>query len=188
MNATIQTIQRRRSIRAYKPDQIDQGTLDLILEAGSYAPSAMNQQSWHFTVIRNGAILEKLEASCKTVFMESNSEALRDIARRKDFSVFYSAPVLVIITGDTAALAPQYDCTLAMQNMMLAAASLDIGSCWMHSVMMFYETEKGKSIFRDLGVVFPEGHKPYAAAVFGYNALSLPEPEPRKSGKVTILD
>ncbi len=187
MNDTINTILKRRSIRVYKSGQLDGESLEMILEAGRYAPSAMNQQSWHFTVIQNRSLLEKLEASCKTVFLESDVEALREVARRDDFSVFYHAPALVIVTGDSTALAPQYDCTLAMQNMMLAAASLDIGSCWMHSVMMLFATEKGKSVFRDLGIVFPERHIPYAAAVFGYRAVPLPEPEPRKSGSTTII-
>lgn len=187
MNETISTILKRRSVRAYKPDQVDEGSLELILEAGRYAPSAMNQQPWHFTVIQNRSLLKKLEAACKTVFMESDVEALRNVARRDDFSVFYHAPALVIVTGDSAALAPQYDCTLAMQNMMLAAASLDIGSCWMHAVMMFYATEKGKELFRELGIVFPERHEPYAAAVFGYSTVPLPEPQPRKPDSVTIM-
>ena len=188
MNETIQTILGRRSIRAYKPEQLDQGSLEMILDAGRYAPSAMNQQPWHFTVIQSRVLLEKLETACKAVFMESDIEALREIARRDGFSVFYHAPALIVVTGDSAALAPQYDCTLAMQNMMLAAASLGIGSCWMHSVMMFYATEKGKELFQELGIVFPQGHEPFASAVFGYSAVPLPEPEPRKSGSVTIMD
>lgn len=187
MNETISTIFKRRSIRAYRPDEVDGDALELILEAGRYAPSAMNQQPWHFTVVKDRAVLEKLDASCKAVFLESEVEALREVARRDGFSVFYHAPLLIIVTGDSNALAPQYDCTLAMQNMMLAAASLDIGSCWTHSVMMFYATEKGVAVFRELGIVFPEKHNPYSAAVFGYRAVPLPEPEPRKPANVTII-
>ncbi|WP_294347210.1 nitroreductase family protein [Prosthecochloris sp.] len=186
-NETIDTILKRRSVRVFKPDQVDKDSLELILEAGKYAPSAMNQQPWHFTVIRNRALLDKLDVCCKTVFLESDVEALREVARRDDFSVFYHAPILIVVTGDPGALAPQYDCTLAMQNMMLAAASMDIGSCWMHSIMMFHATEKGRAVFRELGIVFPEGYSPYAAAVFGYSAVPLPEPEPRKPDSVTII-
>ena len=184
---TIQTILNRRSIRSYKPDRLDSESLDLIVKAGTYAPSAMNQQSWHITIIQNRSLLDRLEASCKSVFLESDVEALREVAAREDFSVFYHAPALVIVTGDTNALAPQYDCTLAMQNMLLAAASLDIGSCWTHSVMMFHATEKGNALFNELGIVFSENYKPYAAAVFGYSASPVPEPEPRKSGCVTLM-
>ena len=188
MNETIRTILRRRSVRAYRPDQIERVSLDLILDAGAYAPSAMNQQPWHFTVVQDRELLQRLETSCRTVFLESPVEALRKVAERDDFRVFYNAPTLIIVTGDSEALAPLYDCTLAMQNMMLAAASLEIGSCWMHSVMMFHETQKGKALFREMGIVFPERHEPYAAAVFGYGSGALPEPEPRKTGSVTILE
>lgn len=187
MNETIRTILERRSIRAYKPDQLDETSIGQIVEAGRHAPSAMNQQSWHFTVIRDRTLLEALEIACKKVFLESDIEALRDVAGRPDFSVFYHAPVLFIVTGDTGALAPQYDCTLAMENMMLAAASLGISSCWMHSIMMLYSTEKGKAVFSDLGIAFPERHEPFAAAVFGYSAIPLPDAAPRKEGDVTFI-
>ncbi len=187
MNETIRTILERRSIRTYKTDIPDEKIVGQILEAGRYAPSAMNQQSWHFTVIRDRTLLEALDIACKKVFLESDVEALREVAARPDFSVFYQAPVLVIVSGDNTALAPRYDCTLAMENMLLAAASLDISSCWMHSIMMLYSTEKGKAVFRDLGITFPERHEPYAAAVFGYSAVALPDAEPRKEGDVTFI-
>jgi len=187
MNDTIRTILDRRSIRAYRSGQIESEELDLILEAGRYAPSAMNQQSWHFTVVRDRELLDRLESSLRTVFLESGIEALRKVAERDDFRVFYNAPMLIIVTGDSTALAPSYDCTLAMENMMLAAASLGIGSCWMHAVMMCCATQKGRKLFNELGLVFPENHEPYAAAVFGYRAAPLPPPEPRKPDAVTII-
>lgn len=158
MNETLTTILRRRSVRVYRPDAVAQAELDRMLEAGRYAPSAMNQQPWHFTAIRNPELLRKLEESCKNAFVESNVEALREVAKQEGFSVFYKAPLMVIISGDPGAIAAQYDCTLAMENTMLAAASFGIGSCWTHAVMMFHATEKGKAVFRELGVIFPEGY------------------------------
>jgi nitroreductase len=188
MNETISTILRRRSVRVYRPDPVGQVELDQMLEAGRYAPSAMNQQPWHFTAIRNLPLLQKLEENCKSAFLESTVESLREVAKQEGFSVFYNAPLMVIISGDPGALAAQYDCTLAMENMMLAAASLGIGSCWTHAVMMFNATEKGKAIFREIGVNFPEGYQPYAAAVFGWPAEPYPETPPKKADCVTILD
>ncbi len=141
MNETISTILKRRSVRAYRPDPVGQPELDLMLEAARHAPSAMNQQPWHFTVIRN-----------------------------------------------PEALAAQYDCTLAMENMMLAGTSLGLGSCWTNAIMMYYATEKGKAIFRKLGVSFPEGYQPYAAAAFGYPATPWPDAPPKKSDCVTFMD
>jgi nitroreductase len=188
MNETIATILKRRSVRVFRPDPVGQTELGLMLEAGRYAPSAMNQQPWHFTAIRNPELLGKLEENCKSAFLESNVEALREVAKQEGFSVFYHAPLMVIISGDPGAIAAQYDCTLAMENMMIAATSLGIGSCWTHAVMMFNSTDKGKAIFRQLGLNFPEGHQPYAAAVFGYPAEPYPEAPPKNAECVTIMD
>jgi len=188
MNETISTILGRRSVRVYMPEPVGQAELEEMLEAGRYAPSAMNQQPWHFTVIRNPELLRKLEESCKSAFLDSNVEALREVAQQEGFRVFYHAPMLIIISGDPGALAAQYDCTLAMENVMLAAASLGIGSCWTHAVMMFHATEKGRDIFRELGVIFPEGYLPYAAAVFGRPAEPGPEAPPKNADCVTIMD
>lgn len=187
MNQTIATILRRRSVRSYRQEPIGKAELELILEAGRYAPTAMNQQAWHFTVIRDTGLLVKLENVCRSAFLESNIEALREVAKQEGFSVFYNAPVQIIVSGDVNAISPQYECTLAMENMMLAAASQDIASCWTHAVMMFHATEKGKAMFRELGIRFPENHEPYAAAVFGYPAGPLPEAPPRTQDCVTII-
>lgn len=188
MNETISTILRRRSVRSYRHDPVGQVELDLLLEVGRHAPTAMNQQLWHFTAISNPELLQKLEKSCKIAFLESSVEALREVARQEGFSVFYNAPLMVIISGDPGALAAQYDCTLAMENMMVAATSLGLGSCWTHAVMMFNSTEKGKAVFRELGVTVPVGYQPYAAAVFGWPAEPFPETPPKKTDCVTIMD
>lgn len=187
MNQTISSILKRRSVRSYRPEPFGQEELDLILESGRYAPTAMNQQPWHFTVIRDGEFLGKLELRCRSAFLESGNDALREVASQEGFSVFYRAPVMIIVSADSAALAPQYDSTLAMGNMMVAAASLGIGSCWTHAVMMYYSTAKGKEAFRELGLVFPENHEPYAAAAFGYAEGPWPEVPPRRADCITII-
>jgi len=174
-------------VRSYRPEPVGRVELDLLLEAGCHAPTAMNQQPWHFTAISNPELLQQLEKNCKTAFLESSVDALREVARQEGFSVFYNAPLMVIISGDPKALAAQYDCTLAMENMMVAATSLGLGSCWTHAVMMFNSTEKGKAIFRELGVTVPEGYLPYAAAVFGWPAEPFPETPPKKTDCVTII-
>ena len=54
MNEVIRTILNRRSIRSYLPDPIPQETMNTVIQAGLAAPSAMNQQSWHFVVLQGG--------------------------------------------------------------------------------------------------------------------------------------
>ncbi|MEI6846617.1 MAG: nitroreductase family protein [Chlorobiaceae bacterium] len=185
MNETIQTILKRRSIRAYEARQIAEDALQEILLAGQYAPTAMGQQPWHFTVVQNAEILEKLQVLCKNVFLTSDNEALRAVAAREGYHMFYHAPSLVIVSADCHAITPLQDCVLAMENMFLAAASLGIGSCWIHSVIQLYASAEGPSAFSSIGLTLPENHLPYAAGVFGYSVMPLPDAGPRKPGMVT---
>jgi nitroreductase len=187
MNETIQTIQRRRSIRAYENRPLLNDELEAILLAGQYAPTAMGQQPWHFTVVENQELLEALQRECKNVFLFSDNAALREAASNEGYHVFYHAPALVIISGDSCAIAPQQDCVLAMENMLLAATSLGIASCWVHSPIMLYQSAKGPEIFTNLGVNLPEGYHPHAAAVFGYSAIPWPNSVPRKAGTITRI-
>ena len=65
MNETIQTLLKRRSIRAYDATQIPDEDLELILQTGTYAPSGANTQPWHFSVVQNAELLEKLNSIIK---------------------------------------------------------------------------------------------------------------------------
>ena len=96
MNETIKTILGRRSIRAYQPRQIGEEELQNILLAGQYAPTAMGQQPWHFTVLQNSDLLEKLQVQCKSLFLHSDNENLRAVASREEYHVFHHAPTLLI--------------------------------------------------------------------------------------------
>ena len=187
MNETIKTILSRRSIRAYQPRQIDEHELQQILLAGQYAPTAMGEQPWHFTVLQNPDLLNKVEMLCKASFLNSDNATLREMANREGFQVFYNAPTLIIISGDHKAIAPLHDCVLAMENMLLAASSLGIGSCWVHSPMMVYGSPEGAASFNGIGLEFPDGYVPYAAAVFGYSSQPSPESGTRKPDTVKIV-
>jgi nitroreductase len=74
-----------------------------------------------------------------------------------------------------------------MANMLLAATSLGIGSCWVHSPMMVYGSADGAASLSKIGIDFPKGYEPYAAAVFGYSAQPLPKAGPRNSDTVTMI-
>ncbi len=187
MNDIIQAILTRRSVRAYQPRQIGEKDLQEILLAGQYAPTAMGDQLWHFTVEQNAELKEKLQLLCKASFKNSDIPSLRELSSRDDVHVFYHAPTLVIVSADSKAVAPLWDSVLAMENMLLAASSLGISSCWVHSPMIVYGTPEGPASLSSIGLNFPEGHVPYAAAVFGYSVQPLPEAAPRKPDTVTFL-
>jgi len=186
MNETIRTILNRRSIRSYKQEQIKDDDLQIILKAGLFAPSAMNQQSWHFTVVRSKEILQKINQTVRNNFLKSGDKRFEEMAKSETFNVFYNAPTLIIVSGDEKAIAPQCDCALAMENMFLAASSIGIGSCWIHAITHLSNTEEGKSLINALGV--PQGNKIFTSGAFGYSAVEAPSAAPRKENTVTILD
>lgn len=184
MNETIKTILSRRSIRAYKPQQLKDEELQDILQAGQYAPSAINQQPWMFTVVQNAEILGEINQACRDSFIKSGNPLFAERAKDDKFSVFYNAPTLILVSGDTKAVAPQIDCAVALENMFLAAASLNIGSCWIHAVITLINSPEGEGLKKKLGI--PEDYSAYACGCFGYKAMEA-EPAARKEYSIHII-
>lgn len=172
MNEVIQNILTRRSWRSYQSRQIDDEQLEAILQCGLYAPSAMNQQSWHFTVLQNRELIDKLTKGCQQMMGIQHDP-------------FYGAPTLVLVTGREGNIAPVADCALAMENMFLAAASLGIGSCWINCLGRYLATEPGKAFAREIGI--PEGYQGVGCVILGLPQGEAPQPKERATGTVNIL-
>lgn len=190
MNDTLSVIKSRRSIRQYSNGPLSSEDLLQILEAGQYAPSAMNEQPWHFTVITNKEVLSQLNAVCIDILSRSGSEAVQKRLSGKspsELNLFYHAPVLIVVSGDTAAIAPQADGALAMENMFLAAESLNIGSCWMHVLNHLFAVPEGKDFLIEQGII-PAGNTIVGSAVFGHKADKSPTAPPRKENTVSYID
>ena len=185
MNETLVNILGRRSIRKYKEDQISDEELELILEAGKYAPSAMNEQSWHFTVIQNKETFERLKQALKAAFLKSGERRFESAAKSENFNPFYNAPTLILVFCDENAVVPQNDGSLALGNMFLAAQSLGVASCWIHAVNYLFSSEEGIELKKELAV--PDGYVSVGSSVFGYNSGEVPSPLPRKDGTVNII-
>ena len=185
MNETLKTIMSRRSFRTYKPEQIKDEELQTILEAGRYAPSGGGTQPWHFTVIQKSDVLQKINVACREGMLKSGNKMFEERAKADNFSIFYHAPMLIIVSGDEKTITPQEDCTLALGNMFLAAESIGIGSCWIHALGMLLNAEAGNALKKELGIA--EGYKVYGAGAFGYKPAEHPSPAPRKEGTVTII-
>ncbi|EIW19794.1 MULTISPECIES: nitroreductase family protein [Pelosinus] len=185
MSEIVKAILQRRSIRNFKQEQIKDSELAVILEAGQFAPSARNEQSWHFTVIQNKDLLGKINEVLRTIFFNSGNPDFAERAKAENFSPFYHAPTLIIVSGNEKAIAPQHNGSLALGNLFLAAHALDIGSVWIHSLRSLFDIEEGRSLNRELGI--PEGYSIVASGAFGYNAGEKPTPAPRKEGTITII-
>ncbi len=186
MNEVINTILTRRSIRVYNTDKpIAQADLDLILKAGLYAPSGCNAQPWHFTVLQNKEIRHLLNVETKKELLKTTSQMFLNMAKNDKFDIFYNAPIAIIVSMDPLAEAPVSDCAAATQNMLLAAHSLGIGSCWVGLITYLFDSERGEAYRRLLNI--PDGYKPLHAAVFGYARMPKP-PAPFARRENTISD
>lgn len=177
MNETIETIRSRRSHRKYREEQIGEAELQAIVESAIYAPSAMNQQKWHFTVVQDRAMLDKMVRTLKENMVDSGNEMMARRAGDPGFNPFYNAPTIVLITADENAPFTQLDCGAAAENMALAAESQNIGSCLIAMSGFIFESENAGELKKELGV--PEDYKHILSVALGYKDNENP-PTPQK--------
>jgi nitroreductase len=185
INEVLATIKKRRSVRAFKEDQITDEELQTILAAARYAPSAGNQQLWHFTVIQDKQLLEQLNVSAKESAAQIDNEHVQQLAKNEKFNIFYGAPTVVLVSGKEDGMAIEADCAAATQNMLLAAESLGLGSCWVNLTLFAFAGEKGEQYKQQLGV--PAGYKPFSSAVLGYKKIEAVTAPHRKENLVNYL-
>lgn len=182
MNPILKTIQNRRSVRKYLPDQIKDDELKLIIEAGIYAPSGHNDQPWHFTIIQNKDLINLMSDESKKVMTELPVDWMANMGKNKELNLFYHAPTVIIVSGKKEATSPFADCCAAIQNMLIAAESMDIGSCWIGLARFFWETEEN---LKRLNI--PEGYEPYYGVTFGYKSSSNPQTPLRSKNIINYI-
>jgi len=192
----IQEIKKRRSIRKYKQTPVKKEVIEEIIQAGKYAPSAKDRQPWRFIVITDGDTIQDISRVIKReikkilkkrFFLKIKYPLLRDdtiirflatTAFAKEDLLFFNAPVLIFIVTENKLFNDQ-SCACCAQNMMLAAHSLSIGSCWVGFAQFLQENE---TWLRKIGV--PKDFHISAALIFGY-----PEGEPiRPSMRKPLAD
>lgn len=166
MNEVICAIEGRRSIRSYRTDPVPEEKLEAVVKAGLMAPSAMNQQSWHFVVI-SGKGAERYRTYC-----------IEKLGR----DPYYGAPAMILVFGKKDAIAPVCDGSLAIGNLLLAAKALGLGSCWIHCVNDLFKEEAAAA---EWGV--PAGYRPVGSVALGFPAGETPAAKPRKEGTVTRI-
>lgn len=185
VNETLKIIKQRRSVRCFKDEQINDEELQAVLEAGMYAPNAGNQ-AWHFTVIQNNELLNRLNVAAKEAAKQLDLHGLREIASDESYNCFYGAPTVVIVSSDEQFPIPlEADCAAAMQNMLLAAESIGLGSCWTYFVMFALNSPQGSELRKELKI--PVGYRPYYAALLGYKNTTVVTAPDRKPNLITYF-
>ena len=177
MNAVIDAIKSRRSVRSYQSREISTDMLEEIIEAGRWAPSGMNLQLWRFVVVQDAEFRRKLFDAAVPRYREwidsrgGISKAVRKpIDDASKDPVFYFAPVIVFVVGTKLATYAD-DCPMVCQNIMLAAHSLGIGSCWVgygllalqdEEVKQALELKDDEQVFGPILLGYPKGEFPKA--------------------------
>lgn len=166
MNETIKTLETRRSVRGFDPCRIpEDSVIREIVEAGEYAPTGRGMQSPRIVVVTNKAVRDRLS--------QLNAEVM---GTKSD--PFYGAPVILVVLADRQRPTYLYDGSLVMGNLMNAAHSLGIGSCWIHRAKEVFSSEEGRAMLEQWGI---EGdYEGIGHVALGYALAEPADAKPRK--------
>jgi len=189
-NEVLRCIKGRRSIRNYEDKPLPREEIEEIIAAGRYAPSPENRQPWKFIVVTNRDEIKRMSEETKEQIRKMLGQRrkwkkryrelddretllfLHAVGSSKKDMIFHEAPAIVFILAEDGIF---YDeaCACAAQNMMLAAHSMDIGSCWIG----FAKFLEMSGMMREMGM--SDNHHISACITLGY-ARNMPKPAPRK--------
>jgi Nitroreductase len=170
MNETLKTLNERRSIRKYKQEQITDEQLNQILEAGMYAPTGMGAQSPVMVAVQDKELIKKIEKLNAKVIGKADAEP------------FYGAHTVIIVFADSSKITYVEDGSLVMGNLMNAAYSVGVDSCWIHRAKESFASEEGQALLKEWGI--GSNYVGIANCVLGYRDCESPEPKARKEGYV----
>ena len=174
MNQVIEALKTRRSIRRYRPEQITDEELKTVLEAGTWAPTAMGYQDPWIVAVQDEGLKGRISRMNKEVW-------------GRDIDPFYGAPTYVLVFGSAPERWANSVCdgSLVLGNMMNAAHAIGLGSCWINREREMFATEEGRELMKELGL--PEGLVGIGALSLGYPASAPGVPKPRKENYYRII-
>ncbi|WP_080905121.1 nitroreductase [Parabacteroides sp. Marseille-P3160] len=160
-----ETILNRHSIRSFKPEQVPQEVIDTLLRTAINAPSANNKQPWEIRVIQKVEILDKIKAL--------------------NAGIFHNSPTVIVIAKDKNNPSADLDCGILSQTIMLAAESMDLGTCPLGGLGRLLTTPEAKEITDSLEL--PEDYEVILAISLGYKN-ETPEAKPRDASKIKYIN
>ena len=171
-NEVLKAIRERRSIRRFKPEQITDEELTAVLEAGTWAPTGHGTQDPVIVAVQNDSLRQRL--------MAINAELMGVSS-----DPYYGAPTYVLVFASADNYNKERDGSLVLGNMMLAAHSIGLASCWINRVDATFEREDGRAIMRELGL--PDTLVGIGSLALGYASSHPRTVKPRKEGYFRIV-
>jgi nitroreductase len=179
MNAVLRAIARRRSTRKFRPDAVGAAELEAVLTAGLQAPTAHNDQSCYFVVVQDAGLIREMSDGSKREMQKVAVDWVAAAGRAEGYHIYYDAPTVVIVATRRDAVAPEADASAAIENMMIAAESLGLGSCWIGFARFFFAAPENNRRFE-----IPEGYEVRYGLALGYKAAgAASQPPARKRQK-----
>ena len=174
MNAVIENMKTRRSIRRYMPDEMpSEELIRQVIEAGIYAPTGMGRQS--------PVIIAVTDKAARDYLSELNAGVLG-----VDSAPFYGAPVVLVVLADKNIPTYLYDGSLVMGNLLNAAHAVGLGSCWIHRAKEVFNTPEGKALLKEWGIV--GDYEGIGHCILGYAAdKDVPVAKSRKTDYVRYV-
>ncbi|WP_337390256.1 nitroreductase family protein [Segatella sp.] len=171
-NEVLKAIKERRSIRRFKADQITDEELKTVLEAGTWAATGHGTQEPFIIAVQNPEICAQLrKMNAEIMGVESDP--------------YYGAPTIVIVLAPESNVNGVKDGSLILGNMMLAAHSIGLASCWINREDGMFASEEGKRLMKDWNL--PEGLMGVGALALGYASAHPHTVKPRKEDYYRII-
>jgi nitroreductase len=179
----IEAIYSRRAVREFTADPVNEKLLRQLIDAAIQAPSAVNQQPWSFSVVRDKELLARISSEAKAHMLKTSPVGLasphfQEILSNASFDIFYHAPVLIVISSVMQIPWAIEDCSLAAENLMLTARAFGLGTCWIGFAQTWLATPEGKA-----ALDIPAAYVPVAPIIVGH-PKSLPPPVSRKEPEI----
>ncbi len=167
-NEVIECLKNRRSIRKYKSEQISDEQLQQILDAAVYAPTGAGKQSPVIVVVQDPDLIKKIsKMNAKAAGMDDSMDP------------FYGAPTVLIVLADASAMPTwKEDASLVAGNILNAAYSVGVDSCFIFRAEPVFKSEEGLALLKEWGL--GDNYIGVANCILGYRDCELPEPAPRK--------
>jgi nitroreductase len=185
MNEVLKTIFARRSVRRFSSEQVKQEDVDSIIEAGLYAPSASNAQDWHFTVVQRKELIEQINKWILDEIENGENTHLQELVKMNGGRFFRNAPTVIVISTQTKDRFAVINAAAATENILIAAESLGIGSCWTGTITILSKSKAFESYARELQL--PDGYTPQFAVTLGHKDAPNPPAPPRKKNLVSFI-
>ena len=193
MNEVMKTILHRRAIRRFAPEQISEDVLQQILQAGLYAPSAGGRQGPIFVVSQDRAVNERLGRIKRTNSHPRMATAASYVSREQPSiaddpgitDAFYGAPTVITLFAPKNFLFSGEDCAAAAENMMLAADSLGVGSCYIGQGWTAFADPYGQDMLSRWGI--RPDYYAVMQLLLGYPRAGDDHPEPKPRRETRIL-